>query len=289
MIEIKKAKIGLLTTIIVILLIFVMLLIVYYRFIPKFLGKSNMEICRSSVLAQSVTMQAVPGGQKMVEPECFTTNIKFYENRVEVNTKPIEVLDSRKKDVVKKFDGLTNEIVNEVIAEELRWCWYQFLEGKKKVLSRSFIKFQGEAPQICFLCAEILFDTTVKKDEFTGFYQFTIGKVMPNSYLTYYSYYAEEPRICESFGEGGCWEDYFREEIAKPTKWETPDKTSFKKDTKYVVAFVKRGQEAYAATIGFGFHENYFAYVLPSFALANTCEDGIIRGAIPMGVDDTSG
>ncbi|MGF7473507.1 hypothetical protein WFJ45_22140, partial [Salmonella enterica subsp. enterica serovar Minnesota] len=66
-------------------------------------------------------------------PECKTFGVVFYDDHVEINGKTVKVYDTRKKASVRKFDGLTDDIVNRVVAEELRGCWYEFLEGKQSL------------------------------------------------------------------------------------------------------------------------------------------------------------
>ncbi|MBW2990155.1 hypothetical protein KY348_00450 [Candidatus Woesearchaeota archaeon] len=305
----KKAGLSTLQTIIIILLIFVVLLIFYQDLRATLLKKSNREICRATALAQSVAVWA-PEGENLVSLECKTYKVVFFEDHVEINDEIIEVYDPRKKDVVKKFNGLTEDIVNWVIAEELRWCWWQFLEGKKSLLNMK--NFFGSAERTCFLCTEITFDESVKTDEFKNFFKYTKEKTMPNSEMTYYQYYAEEPRKCiwryeEIIDADNCWEAYaqgispniitstvqhFKEAFshcsgiipALSTYWSSVTHYSvvknitFEKDKKYAVTFVREGAtsrhlelEKLVKGETDCFFETYFSYVIPSDELGKHC------------------
>ncbi|HJX06297.1 MAG TPA: hypothetical protein VJ461_06320 [Candidatus Nanoarchaeia archaeon] len=278
----RRADINMkaLIAIIVVLLVFIVLAGFYLKIHGSILKNSDREVCKTSVLAQSVTIN-VPSGEKLVTPDCKTYNVVFFEDHVEINGKTAEVYDPQKGDYVSKFNSLTSGIVNSVVAEELRWCWYQFLEGQKKIFSRGGVvgQVQLSVPDLCFLCDEISFDSTVKVSEFTGFYDYLQSATMRNANMTYYDYLAEEPRICESYEDKPCWEEFFKDKIADETGWSSPDQTVMKSDSKYVVTFIKHGEEGrLIGTVGVGWRENYFAYIMPADSLSKRC-DSLMRGS----------
>jgi hypothetical protein len=187
--------------------------------------------------------------------------------------------------MVKSFSGLTDEIVNSVIAEELRWCWYQFLEGKRAILDRrNWISLNMYSPKLCFLCTEVTFDSSVSQNLFTGFFQYTQDETMLDSEMTYYDYYAAAPRLCDFYTrtapETNCWEAFFADKITKNNPAWTPEATSFQKNTKYNVLFIMQGlpRPPHLSIVIEGEVDN-FAYVLPESELQNQC-DSLIRGPV---------
>jgi hypothetical protein len=306
--KIKKAEIGFLKTLIIILLIFVMLLFAVYRLLPLLKGKSDREACRLSLLGQSATM-ILPAGEKAIDPTCKTYNIVFFEDRVEYNGETKEVYDSRKNAMVKKFDSLTSEIVNRVVAEELRGCWYEFLEGKTDLWSLNNF-FPWSSNRACFACSEITFDSSVKADKFEGFYNYTKNTLMLDSEMTYYNYYAEEFRRYSQYydqkEDKNAWEEYAdgmsifdvvshskcpdflyftlgapRKEVQRDIVFDTRDMN------KYIVFFVKEGDSSkprQATEVVKSVPEGcapdtYFAYVIPFEKLSEQCSS-IRRGAM---------
>lgn len=265
-----------LAKIIIILLVFIVLAIAVTMLILNLNAKSEREVCRASMLVQSAAINA-PEGEKLVPPQCKTYQVVFFEDHVEINGKTIEVYDERIQDFTKKFNGLTDQIVNRVIAEEMRGCWFQFLEGKKKIFTRTSLKFQLYSPDMGFICDEIMFDSNVKKEEFTGLYSYLQLKNMSGTQITYYTYLAEEPRICESWEGQLCWEEFFKYQFSKSSGWPTLSDTVLKKDKIYYVVFAKHGREARVATIGLGYHENYATYILDWNSITSSL-DSILRG-----------
>ena len=207
--------------------------------------------------------------------------------------------------MVKKFKHLNEDIVNQVVAHELECCWYQFLEGKKRLFSLRGWFSPGsilpepikQGPRLCYLCAEISFDESVQQEQFSGFYQYTKDTNMRDSDRTYFNYYAEEPRIsghtedlAEDIGLND-WQTYFLLFVAGYLEWrpnsfpyfsESPD-FNFLKYKNYAVTFIKRGKASKGEELdpfGFAAHtESYFAYVFPVNALPHICSV-FKRGAV---------
>jgi hypothetical protein len=277
----RKGTIGTLTSIIVVLLIFVALVIVYLKVNASLSQKADREVCRASVLAQVAGMSVLTSVGESIDLSCKTYNVVFFNDRVEINGKKINVYDSRTKSSVKKFSGLTDEIVNEVTAEELRWCWYQFLEGNKRKMftAKNLISANLDRPELCFLCDEVSFDQpSVKKESFSGFYQYTKDTKMPLSNMTYYEYYAEQPRVCDfaKYTDVPCWEAYFKDHITGEDSNMVPEKTIFNKNSTYAVVFVKSGKAGRILQL-IKSGEAYFSYVVPANFLNTQC-DSMLRG-----------
>ncbi|MBN2458804.1 hypothetical protein JXB28_00835 [Candidatus Woesearchaeota archaeon] len=261
--------------VILILMVFIVLAGVVVYFSKYFTAKSDREACRTGTLAQSIAM-TVPEGQKLIDPKCKTYSITFFDDHVEINGKIAEVYDASKHGTIKKFNGLTDQIVNSVLAEEMRWCWYQFLEGQKKVFTRTTLP-QLYVPDLAFICAEARFDPSVQGTEFTGLYDYLQNTYVPKTHMTYYNYLAEEPRICETWDDTLCWEAFFEYMFAETTGWETIGQTVLKKEEAYYVVFAKHGRDS--STVGIiGHRENYATYVLNWNALSKSL-DSIMRGS----------
>jgi len=277
----KNKKAGMdtsLVNIILVLIVAIIIIGVAIYFIKYFTARSDREVCRASVLGGSVAQLApVHGSENFIVPDCKTYSIIFYNDHVEINSKAAEVYVSQSHEYIKTFNELSSEVVNSVIAEELRQCWYQFLEGKKKVLTRANINVQLYTPDIGFLCDEVRFDPGVPQTRFTGFYDYLRDTLMPKSQVTYYEYLAEEDRICESYEGRLCWEDFFKDQYAETSGWPSVADISFSPGTTYVLLFLKHGKEANVATIGWGYRENYAAYALPWSAISSL--DSLLRGS----------
>jgi hypothetical protein len=195
----KKAMMAGLAGIIIVLAIFIILIIFFIKTSSKIGENADREVCRNSVLAHSMAKDILLSG-KIIEPECKTYNIRFFNDHVEKNGKTIEVYDSRKKEKVKKFSSLTEEIIYQLVAEEYRWCWYQFLEGEKSIGEWSFF---GSLSGTCFLCTEISFDNNIKipLNELT-FIEYLSKTTMPKTNKTYLDYLTPEKAI-EGFSNTG--------------------------------------------------------------------------------------
>ncbi|MBN1792555.1 hypothetical protein JW826_02630 [Candidatus Woesearchaeota archaeon] len=242
--------------------------------------------CRSTVSAQAVTLNPI---KDLVDPDCPTYNIKFYNNRVEKNTKAINVYDIRSGTVTKKFDGLSDDIVNRVLAEELRLCWWQFLEGKKSIWSISFF-FRNDG-QTCYICDEVLFDESVNNQlSFKKFLEFTQKTKISNSDQTYYQYFAEQQRLYDQSVYGTnpkvVWDKFADGRVKKFIGIDFLEKDRppitkdvvFNKNEVYFVVFMREGEAMEKYFRGEGKNappdevkETYFSYVLSSKELMEQC------------------
>lgn len=181
----KKASMAGLAGIILVLAVFIILIIYFIKASGTMSGNADRDTCRMSVLANAIGKEVFVSGS-VFQPECKTYNIRFYNDHVEKNGKTIEVYDSRKKENVKKFSSLTEDIIYRVVAEEYRWCWYQFLEGQKSIYKWSF---WGSTSSTCFICAEISFaDDIDRPPHTTHFVGFLLKNNMPKTNMTYLDY-----------------------------------------------------------------------------------------------------
>ena len=131
---------------------------------------ADVEKCRLSVLSHSTS-----SGKFLVPLKCPRRQLTFYDNKVNVNGKMMKKYD---------FDKLDNEIVNKIIAEELRLCWYKMGVGDINVFMPDF----AASKNVCVVCTEINFDKSVKSStSFKGLFQY-LDKDMPSSKISYKDY-----------------------------------------------------------------------------------------------------
>jgi hypothetical protein len=234
--------------------------IILFLFIAKFMASAGAESmidkCRLSVVAQSATdIQLTASGWKSpLSVDCSRRYINFYNTRVEVgaspeSTTPMKVSYEGKK--VSKFSQLDDMIVNQVIAEELRICRYEFGDGKIDVFSKDKTFFESQ--KVCFICAEITFEDTVSQDSFTGFMEYVKNTKIVNAQQTYYQAFTEK-------------------NVYGYPLWRQPEENidfTFNKNTKkYYVFFEKYSSSKLDLLYGNG----AWIFVLPADKINNYCD-----------------
>lgn len=283
----KAMAIEALVALILIAAVTLFILIYYLNAKNKYDEYSDREVCRESVIAQSISLWADKTGG-LVGLSCPTYNVQFFNNHVEKNGRTLTVTDPVTKEKVRKFSQLDDKVVNQVLSEELRWCWYQFAEGKRSIFDMAtfFGNVLGEDKRLCYVCDEVMFDQDVKQDKFVGFYNYTKNTTMPNSDLTYYQYYAEAPRLSahteqikklkwdfdesvslglsyglpeEEFNKlvfSNSWESYFnfyvRYKLFDLKYFISSQDVELSKDKLYTVLFIRRGYTSQAKGVGLG-------------------------------------
>jgi len=144
----KKGEEGMGTLVAIILV--AVTAIILFSFSGELFAKgksaSDIEACRLSVIAQSKTKIA---GRTSVSLKCPRREIVFFNNKVEINGKKSSGYD---------FKHLSRDIVNMVLAEELRLCWYRMGEGKEEVFGEDLIL---DFNIVCSICSDIKFDKEV--------------------------------------------------------------------------------------------------------------------------------
>ncbi|MBI2656388.1 hypothetical protein HYX03_01460 [Candidatus Woesearchaeota archaeon] len=168
-----------------ILLIFIIGALILIKFgdslVSQLKEDADIETCKLSVLAQAQTRK-VPGigfetPGTLTPLDCPRRNLKIFENKVEINGKT-----SKKY----KFEKLSQNEVNRILAEELRLCWYKMAEGNRNIFEQSY--FFELSPNICLICSEIEFDDKLKGKSFSGLLDYLKSKKIPKGDITYFEY-----------------------------------------------------------------------------------------------------
>ena len=120
------------------------------------------EVCRLSVLAQTNTKGIT--GKSPIKLDCPRHHITFFPKKVEKDSKELIIKLTDQKPA-SKFDSLNNDIINHVVAEEMRKCWRKMGKGDLSVFENSF--FAG-VDSVCLICSEIEFDKSVPAQIFSG-------------------------------------------------------------------------------------------------------------------------
>jgi hypothetical protein len=171
--------------------------------------KSSIDACRLSVIAQSSTKLQVGLASRTspLDINCNKRYVNFYNTRVEIgldpdNTKIAPVYYENSK--VSKFLELNDFIVNQIVAEEMRTCWYEFGEGKLEVFVGDKDKGILAPNDVCFVCSELNFRSdNIKTEKFSGLIPYMKETSLNNENgLSYYSYF-NAPSLSKV-----TWEEY---------------------------------------------------------------------------------
>ena len=173
--------------------------IVLFLFFSGVFAKSTFDeainTCRFSVIGQVAT-ELKPGISGMKSPfniNCEKRYIHFYNTKVELGLNPTN-MQPRPIDVegkkVSKFKELTDFDVDQVIAEEMRICKYEFADGKVEVFTNNEAFWSNK--NVCFVCSEIDFDPTVSKKTFNTLVEYTNKTTFDNTQTSYYTYLTEK-------------------------------------------------------------------------------------------------
>lgn len=168
--------------------------IIIFIFISGVTKKSTFDeainTCRFSVLGQSATNLKIIHSPFNIN--CEKRYIKIYNTKVEVGLNPSNMqsltIDMGGKKVT-RFKELTDLTVDQVLAEEMRICKYQFAEGKMNVFVNDGSFWANK--NICFVCSEIDFDPSVRKQTFDTLVEYTNKTTFDDTKTTYYNYLTE--------------------------------------------------------------------------------------------------
>jgi len=171
---------------------------------------SNIEICKLSVLAQAQTKLA---GSSLAKLDCERRKVVFFEDKIEINNK---------KEPKYEFKKIDQNMVNKVVAEELRLCWYMMGEGQMNVFEQEpvDIAIQPIAEKVCAICSEVSFDKSVKQKEFSGFIDYLKSTKIPKGEIHYFEYLIRSQRDKYFLWGWVPWTQY------SPWGWGTTDRIS---------------------------------------------------------------
>jgi hypothetical protein len=228
----KKAELSVVAGLILVLISGLVLFAVFSGVFKKATLEEAINVCRLSVLTQANT-KGIPGASGMKSPldlDCDKRYVDLYNDRVEIglapeSTSPQSIIYNGKK--IKKFTQLNDYIVNQVVAEEMRTCYFEFGEGKMHVFDNSLdpsIKNTFDKEDVCFVCSEINFKD-VKQQSYSGYLDYIKKTYIKNEEMTYYQYF-NQPALGNI-----SWSVFFSTIV--------DDNFKFQKDTKYLVVFGK--------------------------------------------------
>lgn len=290
----EKTRRSQMNAVVVMILVLVSALVLLgfgQRVFTKYTGEGAIETCRLSVMAQSKTELA---GTSVLSLECKRRYIDFYDDHVEFGnepdkTKTISVYSDGEK--TRRYDTLDNDIVNYVIAEEMRICWYEFGEAQIEVFpnNEKLTEALGTADDdICFICSEIEF-IDINNKEYTGLIDYLKENYPKDAKYTYWDYF-NKPSLSEHTLDtyiNNCYKDTIED------LW-NDDPFVFNSKTTYAVIFYKDYDDSvsnlakYASPIyragkfiGYmlnptcideGGKSGYHVLVLPTEKLGDICE-----------------
>jgi hypothetical protein len=165
-------------------------------------GEDKIKTCQLSVITQAGTSFGIIDKDSPFDINCNKRYVTFYNTKVELGYSP-EDMDpipvKRGNTQSKKFTELNELIVNQVIAEELRICKFQFGDGKIDLFPNDDRRFLGKST--CFVCSEISFETGSKEKVFTELKEFTKQTTYSDEGISYYDYLTEQTRFNASMWE----------------------------------------------------------------------------------------
>ena len=262
----KSADLSLVSSLIIIIVVAIVLFGFVTMIQDDMKEKSGRFACQKSVEAQAFTR---PAGGIIDSPfnlKCHKFNVEFFKDHVEIDGKTKKVTVEGK--TVSKFDTLTDNIVNQVLANELAECWKQFDAGQVDVFNEQNTDILNHA-KACFVCDEVTFNDNIPKAKFEGFYDYL--KNTDNVALggTYYKFIALDSRMCDDgyLNSGNCWEAYIdKKKSSDQDLHELMTRNiEFAKGQKYLIFFVREGLRSW------GTKGTYFSYIVPASEINGQC------------------
>lgn len=257
------------------------ILIVGQKIFIKYTGQGALEACRTSVLSQATLR---PGGVSPLSLNCQRRYIDVFSDHVEFGNEPDKtqsmslIINGEKK---KSFSDINNEILNQVIAGEMKTCWYEFDEGRTDVFPNN-MPFTGFAPdpddEVCFICTQMTFDTSVKNKKFTGLLKYLKDNYVPETKYTYNEYF-NAPSLSkmswDEFSEEELF-DYFEktsdEDIVIDTSRELSIVFYKEYDTSRLNELGKTIVGVTGVEVGSDKTDIYYVFVIPTDKIEEACE-----------------
>jgi hypothetical protein len=196
---------------VMILLLILASAIVILLFVTKFVSRSTMDeaisACRLSVMTQAATSWGIVSQSSPLDINCDKRYVNFYNTRAELglsqeNMNLININYGDHK--AKKFTELNEFAVDQVVAEELRVCKFQFGDGKVKIFPNDKSGIFSNK-KVCFVCSEINFKPGVGKQNFTNLVEYTKKTTFTDAGTSYFNYLTEQTVYNESTWQQGAY------------------------------------------------------------------------------------
>lgn len=259
----KKAQISTTIKLIIVVISAIIILLLLNKINQNYGNQGAIEICRTSVLSQA---KITIGMTSPLSLECKRRFVDIYPDHVATGyepdkTKKVNIYSNGKK--INQYKEPTSDIVNYVVAEEMRICWYQFGESKTEIFPNNEAITEGigtSDDDICFICSEIEF-IDIKNKEYTGLINYLKENYPKDAKYTYWEYLNQE-----SLSEYTLEEYIEKEYTDKIEELWNNKKFIFKSDQTYAVIFYKDFDSFIKGKSG------YYVLVLPTKNLDNICE-----------------
>jgi len=179
---------------VMILLLILASAIIILLFVTKYVSKSTMDesisACRLSVITQSATAWGVVSKTSPLDINCDKRYVNFYNTQAELglsleNMNAINIDYGDRKS--KKFTELNEFVVDQVLAEELRVCKFEFGDGQIKIFPNDKSGMLNDK-NVCFVCSEIHFEPGVGQQTFTNLVDYTKKTTFTDAGTSYYNY-----------------------------------------------------------------------------------------------------
>ncbi|MFH1211416.1 MAG: hypothetical protein V1659_00625 [Candidatus Woesearchaeota archaeon] len=156
---------------------------------------NNREFCQKSAMHHGLKLNVLQR-EGFVPLNCQTFELVFHDKYLGVMNSLDEDQKEDKIDPIKGKDYIREEDVKFFVAEEIRKCWQQFLEGQSDVFDRAGV-FTPESTKKCFVCNTFQFDEKLgeRMPQVTGFYEYIkdpANKPRGTTAATYYEYITPE-------------------------------------------------------------------------------------------------
>jgi len=269
----KKGTFSTLAGIVMVLMVGLSLASISYAGIKRVNRDSDRNLCHVTAMTQAISQWPIDvAGIPIASPslgvssECKTHYVTFFNDkiteRVDDKKRNIEIYDSRTGKTGKSFKELTPNIVNDVIAEQIYWCWWQFNFNNGTIppfIHRSQLWDDGIDIQ-CFRCAHISFDTSVDyppENEEANFFDYFQNTLKTNE-LTYYN--------LTSLYNGPCTKHHNEDLNCYDALWEYNSvnlNVNIDDSKRYVVLYVREGYDKNKFTTA--------TYIVPDGDVARIC------------------
>jgi len=176
----KRGAVSLLVTLLALLLAAAILFALHIEQLKRMDRFSKDQICELSVFGRATTAKRTGGTETLVGLDCETYKVKMTGEGILLNNKPLDKTMNYKR--LSDPDAQTR--MNGAIAEEMRSCWYRFLEGNLD----PFERFGGNSR--CVMCSTIAFDDEVSRQVPTldGLNDYLTDNKIPSGGVTYLQY-----------------------------------------------------------------------------------------------------